>query len=116
MTYLSFKLNKEGIWGTCIGNNLKANAVWFNIPLSFKEVVFNFRGQKVDSTAVGILGKEKVEGVPGKEKNSGRKKYMFFSCYSLNKIPHISKWKIDNAISIFLFGFCINMTKISLRI
>ena len=31
-----------------------------NIPLYFREAVFNFKGQKVDSTAVGILGKEKV--------------------------------------------------------
>ena len=57
---VNLKLNKDGIWGTCVGNNLSANAVWFDIPLYFKKAVFNFRGQKVDSTAVGILGKEKV--------------------------------------------------------
>ncbi|MBR1424750.1 hypothetical protein IJ579_04225 [bacterium] len=57
---VNLKLNKDGIWGTCIGNNLSANAIWFDIPLFFKEAVFNFRGQKVDSIAVGILGKEKV--------------------------------------------------------
>jgi len=57
---VNLKINKDGIWGTCVGNNLSANAVWFDIPLFFKEAVFNFRGQKVDSTAVGVLGKEKV--------------------------------------------------------
>ena len=56
----NLKLNKDGIWGTCVANNLGANAVWFDIPLFFKEAVFNFRGQKVDSAAEGILGNEKV--------------------------------------------------------
>jgi len=55
---LNFK--KDGIWGKCITNNLSANAVWFDIPLYFKEAVFYFRGQNVDSVAEGILGKEKV--------------------------------------------------------
>ena len=36
-------------------------------------------------------------------------KYMFFNCLSLSSIPDITKWKIDNAISIVLFGYCINM-------
>ena len=57
---VNLKLNKDGLWGTCIGNNLSANAVWFEIPLFVKEAVFNFRGQKVDSIAEGVLGKEKV--------------------------------------------------------
>ncbi|MBR1461696.1 hypothetical protein IJ596_08735 [bacterium] len=57
---VNLKFNKEGIWGTCIANNLGANAVWFDIPLYFREAVFNFRGQKIDSIAEGILGKEKV--------------------------------------------------------
>ena len=57
---VNLKLNKDGIWGTCTAINLGANTVWFDIPLFFKEAVFNFKGQKVDSTAVGILGKEKV--------------------------------------------------------
>lgn len=57
---VDLKINKEGIFGKCVGNNLSANAVWFDIPLYFKEAVFNFRGQKVDSVAEGILGKEKV--------------------------------------------------------
>ncbi len=56
----NLKFNNDGIWGTCVAHNLSANAVWFNIPLFFKEGVFYFRGQNVDSTAVGILGKEKV--------------------------------------------------------
>ena len=57
---VNLKLNKDGFWGTCVGNNLAANAVWFDIPLYFKEAVFNFRGQTVESVAEGILGKEKV--------------------------------------------------------
>ncbi len=57
---INLKVNKDGIWGTCVGNNLSANAVWFDIPLFVKQAVFNFRGQKVDSIAEGILGKEKV--------------------------------------------------------
>lgn len=57
---VDLKVNKEGIWGKCIANNLGANAVWFNIPLFFKEAVFNFKGKTVDSVAHGILGNEKV--------------------------------------------------------
>ena len=57
---VNLKLNKEGIWGTCTANNLGANAVWFDIPLFFKEAVFNFRGTTINSTAEGILGNEKV--------------------------------------------------------
>ena len=57
---VDLKLNKDGIWGTCVGNNLSANAIWFDIPLYFKEAVFNFRGQTIDSVAEGILGNEKV--------------------------------------------------------
>ena len=57
---VNLKFNKDGIWGTCITHNLGANAVWFDIPLYFKEGVFNFRGRTVDSVAVGILGNEKV--------------------------------------------------------
>ena len=56
----NLKFNNDGLWGTCVAHNLSANAVWFDIPLFFKEGVFYFRGQNVDSTAVGILGKEKV--------------------------------------------------------
>ena len=56
----NLKFNNDGLWGTCVAHNLGANAVWFDIPLFFKEAVFNFRGQTVDSKAVGILGNEKV--------------------------------------------------------
>lgn len=56
---VNLKLNKDGIWGTCVGNNLGANAVWFDIPMYSKEAVFNFRGKNVDSVAVGTLGNEK---------------------------------------------------------
>ena len=57
---VNLKVNKNGIWGTCLANNLKANAVWFDIPLSFKEAVFNFKGTTIESVAEGILGNEKV--------------------------------------------------------
>ena len=57
---VDLKFNKDGFWGKCVGHNLAANAVWFDIPLYFKEAVFNFRGQTIDSVAEGILGKEKV--------------------------------------------------------
>ena len=57
---VNLKLNNDGIWGTCVANNLGANAVWFDIPLYFKEAVFNFEGQTITSAAVGILGNEKV--------------------------------------------------------
>ncbi len=56
---VNLKLNKDGIWGTCITHNFGANAVWFDIPLYSKEAVFNFRGKTVDSVAEGILGNEK---------------------------------------------------------
>ncbi len=56
---VNLKLNKDGIWGTCVANNLGATA-WFDIPLFFKEAVFNFRGQTVDSVAEGTLGHGKV--------------------------------------------------------
>lgn len=56
---VNLKLNKGGIWGTCTAQNLRANAVWFDIPLYSKEAVFNFRGKTVDSVAEGILGNEK---------------------------------------------------------
>lgn len=57
---VNLKLNKDGIWGTCTANNLGANAVWFDIPLFFKEAVFNFKGKTIDSVAEGVLGNEKV--------------------------------------------------------
>ncbi len=57
---VNLKINKDGIWGACVVNNLRANAVWFDIPLYAKEVVFNFRGKTVDSVAEGIIGNEKV--------------------------------------------------------
>ena len=57
---INLKINNDGFWGTCTVFNLKANAVWFNIPLYAPKVVFNFRGKTVDSVAEGIIGNEKV--------------------------------------------------------
>ena len=57
---LDLKLNKYGIFGKGIANNLSGNAVWFDIPIYFKEAVFNFNGQKIVSEAEGMLGNEKV--------------------------------------------------------
>lgn len=56
---VNLKLNKDGIWGTCVTHNLGANAVWFDIPLYSEKAVFNFSGKTVDSVAEGILGNEK---------------------------------------------------------
>ena len=57
---VDLRFTKEGINGICTTHNLSANAVWFDIPLFFKKAVFYFRGQKVESVAEGILGREKV--------------------------------------------------------
>ena len=57
---VNLKINSEGLWGTCVANNLGANAVWFDIPLFFKEAVFNFRGKSIDSVSEGTLGNERV--------------------------------------------------------
>jgi len=57
---VNIKVNKDGLWGKCVVNNLGANAVWFDIPLNAKEAIFNFRGKTVDSVAEGIIGNEKV--------------------------------------------------------
>jgi len=57
---VNLKVNKDGIWGKCVADNLGAKAVWFDIPVFFKEAIFNFRGKTIDSVAEGILGNEKV--------------------------------------------------------
>lgn len=57
---LDLKFNNDGIFGKGIASNLSANAVWFDIPLYFKEAVFNFNGETITSNAQGILGNEKV--------------------------------------------------------
>ena len=57
---IDLKIDKKGLWGKGIANNLSGNAVWFDIPIYFKQAVFNFNGQKINSVAHGILGKEKV--------------------------------------------------------
>ena len=51
--------NKE-IFGKCIAKNLKANAVWFDIPIIFPKAVFDFKGKTITSVAQGTLGGEKV--------------------------------------------------------
>ena len=57
---LNLTFNNNGIWGKCIANNFGAKAVWFDIPLYAKEIIFNFKGKQVESVAQGKLGKEKV--------------------------------------------------------
>ena len=57
---VDLKINNDGVWGKCIADNLSVNAIWFDIPMSFKEAVFNFNGKQVNSEAEGILGNEKV--------------------------------------------------------
>ena len=57
---VNLKLNKDGVFGTCVANDFGAKAVMFDIPLYFKETVFNFRGQTIDSVSQGFFGREKV--------------------------------------------------------
>ena len=57
---LDLKFNNNGIFGKGVASNLSAKAVWFDIPLYFKEAVFNFNGESITSNAQGILGNEKV--------------------------------------------------------
>ena len=53
-------LNNKGIFGKCAAKNLKANAVWFDIPIIFPQANFDFNGKTITSTAQGFLGGEKV--------------------------------------------------------
>jgi hypothetical protein len=57
---LDLHAKNSGIFGTCTAYNLGAKAVWFDIPLYFKQAIFNFNGESITSKAEGILGKEKV--------------------------------------------------------
>ena len=57
---VNLKLNKDGVFGTCVANNFGAKSVLYDIPSSFKETVFNFRGNTIDSVSEGIMGNEKV--------------------------------------------------------
>ncbi len=57
---VDLEVNREGIFGKCVANNLGAKTVLFDIPLFFKEAVFKFGGKTVNSVAEGILGREKV--------------------------------------------------------
>ena len=57
---VNLKLNKDGIWGTCIANNFGVEDVAFSIPTYFKETVFYFNGDYATSKSEGVLGNEKV--------------------------------------------------------
>lgn len=57
---INLNVKKEGIFGKCIAKNLKANAIWFDIPIYFKEAVFDFNGNSITSLAQGLLGNENV--------------------------------------------------------
>ena len=57
---VDLKFNKDGLWGTCVANNVGASDVMFSVPSFFKEIVINFKGQTADSKSEGILGNEKV--------------------------------------------------------
>lgn len=57
---VDLNVKRDGIFGKCIAKNLSANAVWFNIPIFFKEAVFDFKGKEITSIAEGLFGGEKV--------------------------------------------------------
>ncbi|MCR5261432.1 MAG: hypothetical protein K6C94_06295 [Candidatus Gastranaerophilales bacterium] len=57
---VNLKVKKDGIFGTCVANNFGAKSVLYDIPSSFKETVFNFRGNTIDSVSEGVLANEKV--------------------------------------------------------
>lgn len=57
---IDLKFTNEGIFGKCTLINISANAVWFDIPVSFREAVFDFNGRTITSVAQGILGGEKA--------------------------------------------------------
>ncbi len=48
------------IFGECKTENLSASTVLFNIPVFFKQAVFNFGGKSISAQANGDLGGEKV--------------------------------------------------------
>ena len=57
---IDLNFNKDGIFGKSSANNFGAKAVWFDIPIYAKEMVFDFKGDKIESIAQGKIGAEKV--------------------------------------------------------
>lgn len=52
---VDLRVDNSGLFGSCIGQEVSANAVWFKIPLYFKEVILNFDKDRITSVAEGIV-------------------------------------------------------------
>lgn len=57
---IDLNLKHDGIYGKCTASKLSARAVWFEIPLYFEKVVFNFDKDKITSKAQGLVGGQKA--------------------------------------------------------
>ena len=81
--------------------------------LSFLPDISKWNTSKVTSTSNMFFHCKSLTYLPDISKwdmgNVKDFKYMFFNCVSLTKTQDISKWKTNNAISLFVFGYCINL-------
>ena len=57
---IDLNLKHDGIYGKCTASKLSARAVWFEIPLYFEKVIFNFDKDKITSKAQGLVGGQKA--------------------------------------------------------
>ncbi len=57
---VDLNLKRDGIYGKCTASKLSARAVWFDIPLYFEKVIFNFDKDKITSKAQGLVGGQKA--------------------------------------------------------
>ncbi len=57
---VDLKINNEGAFGKCKAENLSAVTVLFDVPVLFKNYVFNFNGRNIEAADFGLLGGEKV--------------------------------------------------------
>lgn len=57
---VDLKINNEGAFGKCSAENLFAVTVLFDVPVLFKNYVFNFNGRNIEASDFGLLGGEKV--------------------------------------------------------
>lgn len=57
---VDLNLKRDGIYGKCTASKLSARAVWFDIPLYFEKVIFNFDKDKITTKAQGLVGGQKA--------------------------------------------------------
>lgn len=57
---IDLNIRNDGVFGKCTASNLSAIAVWFDIPLYFEKVVFNFNKDRITSKAEGLVGGQKA--------------------------------------------------------